>query len=480
MKSYTKWKEGDCSVSNLLLDPLNPRLPIADKSLSQADLIEELVVYDDVYGLAKSIAEIGYYPGELLIGVRKNGKICILEGNRRLAALKLLISPAGAPEIYQKRIKDLSDNIEPATIAKVRVLVAPSRNAAAPVIMRRHTQEQIKKWRPIQQAKFYHQQVNRGVTVQKLAQEYAITEAKVKDFLRSYTMYNIACLLDLPPKVQEKIHDPRAFPSTTLDRLYENTEVQKFLGVRFDDNKELIGTVHPDEFKKGYTKIVEDIANSIITSRIINNTEDMKQYLSDFGASKPRLRNKGSFTSSELLSRATPTKKKEAKKAEKKPKTPKQPTALIPRYIKCTVQNQRIMNIYVELRKLKVAQFPNAVAIMFRSLLEMSVHYYLDHTARLRPIITKERRRRNGHLPKYWSPTLRQMLISIVDDNTIEINPQALRAIRQFVSDRQNLLTADTLNFFVHNAFTCPTESELRALWQRLEEVFKITLLEPE
>ena len=103
MKSYAKWKERSILVTSLLLDTLNPRLPIADKSLSQAELIEELVVHDDVYSLAKSIAEKGYYPGESLIGIQENGKKCILEGNRRLAALKLLISPAAAPERYQKR-----------------------------------------------------------------------------------------------------------------------------------------------------------------------------------------------------------------------------------------------------------------------------------------------------------------------------------------------------------------------------------------
>ncbi len=69
MKSYAKWKDSELSVTRLFLDPLNPRLPIADMSLSQADLIEELVVHDDVYGLAKSITEKGYYPGESLIGV---------------------------------------------------------------------------------------------------------------------------------------------------------------------------------------------------------------------------------------------------------------------------------------------------------------------------------------------------------------------------------------------------------------------------
>lgn len=479
MKSYAKWKELSISVTSLLLDTLNPRLPIADERLSQGELIEELVVHDDVYGLAKSIAEKGYYPGESLIGIQENGKKCILEGNRRLAALKLLISPAAAPEKFQKRFKDLSDNIDPTSIRKVKMLVAPSRKAAAPIIMSRHTLPQIKKWSPIQQAKFYSQQLQRGVTVEQLSNEYAMPEAKVRDFLRSYTMYNIACHLDIPPDVKEKVHDPRAFPSSTVDRLYENLEVQKFLGIRFDENKELIGQVKPEEFKKGYTKIVEDVATGNVHSRIVNKTEDVRKYLASFGDRKPRLTRKGSFTTADLIGGTVIYTKKRSKKPAQKDKTPKQPVGLIPRHIKCTVRNQRIIDIFQELKKLKVAQFPNAVAIMFRSLLEMSVAYYLDHTGRLKEVISKERKRRKGNLPRNWAPTLKQMLKFMANDDTIELNPQALTALNQFISDKNNLLNADTLNFFVHNAFCCPTERELRPLWSKLEEVLKITLLEP-
>lgn len=80
--------------------------------------------------------------------------------------------------------------------------------------------------------------------------------------------------------------------------------------------------------------------------------------------------------------------------------------------------------------------FPRpTLAIMFRSLLELSVAYYLDRTGRLKQIIASERKRRNGHLRRDWSPTLKMMLKFIANDNTIELNPQVLRALNQFISD---------------------------------------------
>lgn len=479
MKSYAKWREQKFSVTSLLLDPLNPRLPIADKSLSQAELIEELVVHDDVYGLAKSIAEKGYYPGESLIGVQEDAKKCILEGNRRLAALKLLISPPAAPEDFQKRFKDLSDDVDPAAIGKVKVIIAPSRKAAAPIIMSRHTQTQIKTWRPIQQAKFYNQQLERGVTIEQLASEYAMPESKVKDFLRSYTMYNIACHLDLPIEVQDDVRDPRAFTSTTLDRLYENLEVQKFLGIRFDANKELVGVVKPEEFKKGYAKVVEDVSKGAVNSRVVNKTEDVRAYLSGFGNKRPLLTKKGSFVSADLIGGAVRATKKRAKKPSQKTTTPRQPAGLIPRHIKCTVQNQRIIDIYQELKKLKVVHFPNAVGIMLRSLLEMSISYYLDKTGKLKEIV-KADRKKNPNRPRTWSPSLKQMLKFIVNKDTdITFHPQARKALNNLVSDKNSIITADSLDLFVHNIYWHPTEDQLRAFWAQLEQIFKITLLEP-
>jgi len=99
MIDYTKWKESSLSVTNLLLDPQNPRIPDSGESLSQRDLLADLVTNDKVYELAKGIVENGYYPVEALIFVEEQKNKYVVEGNRRLAALKLLISPEIAPKL---------------------------------------------------------------------------------------------------------------------------------------------------------------------------------------------------------------------------------------------------------------------------------------------------------------------------------------------------------------------------------------------
>ena len=120
MHDYGKWKERECLVTSLLLDPQNPRIPELASEPTQRVIVAELVTHDSVYELAKDIADLGFFPNELLVGIQSDGKDTILEGNRRLAALKLLISPELAPDRELKKFRLLSDRVPKASISKVR------------------------------------------------------------------------------------------------------------------------------------------------------------------------------------------------------------------------------------------------------------------------------------------------------------------------------------------------------------------------
>ncbi len=485
MIDYSKWKEGQLSVTSLLLDPHNPRIPDSGESLSQRDLLADLVANDKVYDLAKSIVENGYYPVEALIFVEDQKKKYVVEGNRRLAALKLLMSPEMAPDAgWERRFRALSNRIDLNAVRKVKVIKAPTREAAAPVIMSKHTRSQVESWSPLMQAKFYRNLVDRGLTVDDIAEQYNLSASEITDALQRYMMYSIACALDLPEEVAKKVQNPREFPVTNLDRLYKNPKVSQFLGISFDDNKNLAGSVDVDEFKKGYTKIVTDIATGMVDSRSLNTTDEMDKYLASFDDQKPNLRKQGRFTADTLLA-ATAKRKTSAisKAASKKPQPKPIPRALIPGSFSCDVNNQRINDVFNELKKLPVAQYPNAVALMFRSLLEMGLGYYLDRTGHLAKLTVKIRAARENDkfkLPKDWHPTLSEMLKYVVDKDTdIISNGNLLKALRKLVSQDKDLLSVDTLNLFVHNQHFYPNEDYLREFWPQLQGLFEIILVEP-
>ncbi len=62
MIDYSKWKEHRERVSNMFLDPQNPRFSSFEEPFTQNDLINEMIENYEIYKLAKSITIDGYFP----------------------------------------------------------------------------------------------------------------------------------------------------------------------------------------------------------------------------------------------------------------------------------------------------------------------------------------------------------------------------------------------------------------------------------
>ena len=91
-------------VPDLVFDRKNPRLPEFDlpENATESDLIKLLWRAVDVKELIMSIAASGFFGHEPLIVANENGKNVVIEGNRRLAAVKLLLDPALAEKLRIK------------------------------------------------------------------------------------------------------------------------------------------------------------------------------------------------------------------------------------------------------------------------------------------------------------------------------------------------------------------------------------------
>ena len=84
------------AVSDLTFDFMNPRRPefgLTNNS-TEAEVIKVLWDAMDVRELVLSIAASGFFGHEPVIVARENGKNVVIEGNRRLAAVKVLTDPA--------------------------------------------------------------------------------------------------------------------------------------------------------------------------------------------------------------------------------------------------------------------------------------------------------------------------------------------------------------------------------------------------
>jgi hypothetical protein len=92
MPTYN-WSTKPRSVTNLHLDAKNPRLGRETSARAPREIIQYLFDHDKALEVAESIVARGYFPNEPLLAISENDQLVVVEGNRRLAALKALREP---------------------------------------------------------------------------------------------------------------------------------------------------------------------------------------------------------------------------------------------------------------------------------------------------------------------------------------------------------------------------------------------------
>lgn len=479
MIDYTKWPEKKLNVTSLQLDPLNPRIPDVGEGVSQRDLIADLVEHEDVTELAKDIVEQGYSPLERLLGFEEDdGKTYILEGNRRLAALKLLLNPDAAPEDARKRFRALAEKAAGGVPTRASVVLAPAREDAAGLIMQKHTRTQVSAWEPVMQARFFKNLLGKGKTVEDLAKRYGFPASEIRDRLRTLTLYEIACALPLPPEVSDVVRNPRAFKISSIERLGAMPVVREFLGVEFDAAGRLKGTKHRGEFERAYGRIITDIVNGQLDTREVNTVERAQEYLKKIANLTPK---KSGRFGSEDFEEPPPTKRAangaSASSAGRSRAAPREQTTLIPKRRKCPVSDRRIREIWGELQQLRIEEVPNATAVLVRILLELAVVRYLKKTGKDQPILAADRKKNPKRKPD-WFPSLRQLLNPMTQDPDVKLHPLVLKTIRQLVEQEKGPFSLESLDGFVHNPYAFPSARELRGAWALIDEVLQFLLVE--
>lgn len=116
--------EEHLSVLEIQLDPENPRLDPEDHDKDQAELLELFARRYKLEELGASIVEAGFIDRDPIICFRRNGGVFVREGNRRVAALKLLTDPSQAPARLQRTWTQLAaelDDNKRATFERIRV-----------------------------------------------------------------------------------------------------------------------------------------------------------------------------------------------------------------------------------------------------------------------------------------------------------------------------------------------------------------------
>jgi len=430
-----------------------------------------------IHELAESIAEDGFFPDKNLIAIVEDRNYIVVEGNRRLSALKALLTPEIVTGKEKSKFIKLNSVIEKSFIEKVKIIIAPSREAANPIIFKEHTDKTSMPWSRIMQAEFYKKQLDSSFSLDELCSKYNKTKSEIIAFLKLINMYDIACTLNFSkPEINEKVHDKQNFNSSVLERVYDSQEMRDFLKFEFDTSGEIKGHTKKDEFKKGYSKIIEDIVEGTVNTRTLNAKEDFKKYRNHIKDYEPK--GKGSFNQKQFSNaRVKAVSKKTEKLSTNSKRTIQMSSGIIQKGVPFTLEGANSLKLfYDELKKLPVKTYPNSVASTLRAFLDKSIRMFLLKNKIKAIPMTIEGTTKNiklvdcslGELIEY----LIQRDVELLDENTKKI-------LKQFkgASDKVSL---SALNSIMHNESYSLNEKEVRDIWIKLECVFKEILLEPE
>jgi hypothetical protein len=289
----------------------------------------------------------------------------VLEGNRRILAMKLLKSAPLANDLdmsdaFRKRLLAAGASFKAANVERLDCFEVADRAEGAEWVVRHHTGENsgrgIVDWSGLAAARFR----KRDPGLQAL------------DFVLEHG--------DLTDELKELIESD--FPISTLERLLATPTVRNSIGFDIKENK-LETELPADEALKPLKRLVVDLATDVINVTKVKSRAQQEDYINKLKpADRPDLNRKSgtpvavdSMTDKDFTPPASP--------AAKKARTPKSGprTTVIPKSCKLTITNAKIEKIYGELRILLLSKHVHAIGVLLRVFLEMSVDDYLVNKA---------------------------------------------------------------------------------------------------
>lgn len=437
------YKVEEVPVNKLLLDMQNPRY--AELS-NQRDVTMQILIDQGakLVNLAADIVEAGISPADLFLVTphQEQGMYVVLEGNRRLTAIKLLLSPSMLDDMtiksnLKKRFKTLAGQFHNNRFESVNCTIFPEREEALRWIKLRHTGENdgvgIVNWDAIQVDRFNKRFGKPSLTQQAI--DYVVTHNGVDEETK-IRLSEIAV--------------------TNLHRLLEDPDIRNTIGFELEKG-ELKTSLPPEEGVKGLAKIFDDLVYKKIDVNDIRHKKDRLRYITTFKPDqipdqKTAVGPARSIVGTTPQEASTPVKlttQQRSKSTSQKRKT------LIPRSCVLKISPSRINDIYLELRSLETNRFPNAAAVLFRVFLETSLDHYISEK----------------NIPLPTKPSMANKMQAVADyfeQNGI-MTKSELKVARVSYSNKHHICSIDTFHAYVHNNAFIPSATDLKLSWTQLQ-----------
>lgn len=422
------------SLPDLLIDTENPRLP--QPNVAQRDALRAFAAHQrgKLVALAKDIVTFGMNPTELSIVMPFNDDLrryVVLEGNRRLTALKALENPEWLVGAMQQsevdQMRGLSKRYQENPIESLSCIVVGNRDEARHWMELRHASGEsdgagIVRWSSDDAARFRARAGNVDFHTQALN---LLEEAG-----------------QLTPTKRRKV------PAASFKRLLGTPEVRAKLGIESRDGMlTLLG--EKSRVVKALMHVVNDLESGRTKTASIYTKDLRIAYANGLPASVVVP------TSGKGTPAGTSSKKPIASHTSASGSTiPRD--KLIPSKCVLNITEPRLRDIGRELRNLSLIHHTNAVSVLFRVFIELSADAYVE---------------REG-ISANVDDKLSTKLLAVTGDliSHKKLTKQQAAPVR-LICNKDSFLAPSTglMNEYVHSKFISPAPVDLRAYWDSIQ-----------
>jgi hypothetical protein len=435
----------DIPIADLLLDAGNPRYSDIAKNqqVAATALAEKHPTH--IVKLAGDIVENGLDPTTLPAVVatddKRKKRYRLLEGNRRLLAIKALDTPtlisAVLPSGASKILTELSRRFAADPISEMKCVLFATEAEAEHWVWVRHTGENegvgLVTWGATEKDRYKARRTGKLKPTGQVI-EFVEKHGKLSAEAQSSN---------------QKIH-------TNVERMIETTHVKEKLGIDVIDG-EVVSWYPAEEVVKGLTKIVDDLLTKKKSVNDLYYAKQRKAYIDGFSRSYlPK--KKSALKQPVVLNDLTAGKKKPRKvSGAKKPKKREKPRTTVASD-GLNVTTPRINAVYNELLNLNAETSPNACSVLLRVFVELSI----DH-------VIEDKRLMPDHKIEKEPLKVRMKVVAKHLKGTGAISNSLQKAVNA-VADGQSVLAPGlpSFNQYVHNKYTFPKTADLYTSWDEL------------
>lgn len=231
----------EIEVANLYFDPLNPRLIDHDHTGTQGSIFKLLQKEFDLQPLIDSMYSSGFFWEEPLVVVReplaelkRERVLLVIEGNRRLAALKTILSNPDRYPLAENRRR----------LEKVPVIERGNREETLAFVGFRHITG-IVPWESAAKASYAHTLVRGGNSLKEISQLIGDKTRDIARWVRTQSLVEHAIEMGLRPDDAE-----RKFYFSYLLTSTDAPGTKRWLKIESDDNSGLVTSVDEAKLKQ--------------------------------------------------------------------------------------------------------------------------------------------------------------------------------------------------------------------------------------